>query len=69
MKYLIRSGAGFIGNHLVDKLIKQDHQAVVIDNLITGKKKNLNPRVKFYKADVGNSNISWIFAKERPKNT
>ncbi|MBU2540177.1 SDR family oxidoreductase [Patescibacteria group bacterium] len=56
MKYLITGGAGFIGSHLVDKLIKQNHQVVVIDNLSTGKKENLNPKVEFYQLDIRDFN-------------
>lgn len=41
MRIVITGGAGFIGSHLVDKFLSLDHQVVVIDNLITGKNKNL----------------------------
>ena len=41
MRYVITGGAGFIGSHLVDKLLSLDHQIVVIDNLLTGRKENL----------------------------
>ena len=41
MRYVITGGAGFIGSHLVDKLLSLDHQVVVIDNLSTGKRENL----------------------------
>ena len=41
MRIVITGGAGFIGSHLVDKFLLLDHQVVVIDNLITGKKENL----------------------------
>ncbi len=41
MRYLITGGAGFIGSHLVDKLLSMDHQVIVIDNLSTGKRDNL----------------------------
>jgi UDP-glucose 4-epimerase len=47
-------------------LIKEDHKVVVIDNLSTGKKENLNPKAKFYKVDINNSKISQIFKKEKP---
>ncbi|MBZ9572629.1 GDP-mannose 4,6-dehydratase [Patescibacteria group bacterium] len=67
MKVIVTGGAGFIGSHLTDKLIEQRHQVIVIDNLSTGRKENLNPKVKFYKADICDSNISQIFRKEKPK--
>jgi len=67
MKVLVTGGAGFIGSHLVDKLIEKSHKVVVIDNLSTGKKENLNPRAKFYKADICSSKVSQIFKKEKPE--
>ena len=42
MKYVVVGGAGFIGSNIVDKLIEQDHEVVVIDNLSTGKKENIS---------------------------
>lgn len=67
MKILITGGAGFIGSHLVDRLIKDGHQVVVIDNLSTGKKENLNKKAKFYKVDIQGPKISQIFKKEKPE--
>lgn len=52
MKILVTGGAGFIGSHLVDRLIKESHKVVVIDNLSTGKKENLNPKADFYNLDI-----------------
>lgn len=52
MKYLVTGGAGFIGSHLVDKLIEQNHKVAVIDNLSTGKKENLNSKADFYQLDI-----------------
>lgn len=53
-KYLITGGAGFIGSNLTDELIKLGNEIVVLDNLSTGKKENLNPQAKFIKADIRN---------------
>ncbi len=66
-KILVTGGAGFIGSHLVDRLIKQGHKVVVIDNLSTGRKENLNPKAKFYKLDICLPKISEIFKKEKPQ--
>ncbi len=41
MKYLVTGGAGFIGSHITKALVKQGHSVIVIDNLQTGKEKNL----------------------------
>ena len=46
---LVTGGAGFIGSHLVNKLIEKGHKVIVIDNLSSGRKENLNPKAKFYK--------------------
>ena len=51
-KYLVTGGAGFIGSHLVDRLIEQNNEVVVIDNLSSGKKENLNPKANFYQLDI-----------------
>ena len=65
-KIIVTGGAGFIGSHLVDKLIKQNHKLTVVDDLSTGKKSNLNPRAKFYKLKVQDKKLSSIFEKEKP---
>ncbi|MBI2024711.1 MAG: NAD-dependent epimerase/dehydratase family protein [Candidatus Harrisonbacteria bacterium] len=52
MKYVVTGGAGFIGSHLTDELINQGHKVVVLDNLSTGKRENVNPKAEFVKADI-----------------
>ncbi len=54
MRVLITGGAGFIGSHLVDKMINHGHSVVVVDDLSGGTKKNLNPKALFYKHDLRN---------------
>lgn len=53
-KTLVTGGAGFIGSNLVDELIKQGHEVVILDNLSTGKKENINLQANFVKADITN---------------
>ena len=55
MKYLITGGAGFIGSHLVEKLIARGDQVVVFDNLSTGSTNNLagiSEKVKFEQGNI-----------------
>jgi len=66
MNVLVTGGAGFIGSHIVDRCVQEGHQVSVIDNLSTGKKKNLNRNVAFYKMDIGSSRIERAFNSERP---
>jgi len=66
MKCLITGGAGFIGSHLVDSLIKKGYEVTIIDNLSTGKKENLNPNCKFYNADI-TEGLDNIFQTEKPE--
>ena len=62
---LITGGAGFIGSHLVDELIRQNYHVVVVDDLSFGKKENVNPKATFYQLDVRSKDILNIIKKER----
>lgn len=66
MRILISGGAGFIGSHLTDAIIKQTHQVVVIDNLSTGTIDNFNIFPTFYKEDITDPDaIKRIFDKHQ----
>lgn len=68
MKILITGGAGFIGSNVVDAYIDEGHDVIIVDNLSTGKKENLNPRAKFYHADICDAGkMMEIFQSEKPE--
>lgn len=67
MKCLITGAAGFIGSHLVDRLIEEDFLTVAIDNLSSGKQENVNPAAKFYHIDIRDSRIIDVFRQEKPE--
>jgi UDP-glucose 4-epimerase len=67
MRILVTGGAGFIGSHLVDRLIEEGHEVSIVDDLSTGKKKNLNPKAEFYKLDILSPKTERVFTKQRPE--
>lgn len=67
MNILVTGGAGFIGSHIVDAYLKKGHRVSVVDNLVTGFRKNVNKSAKLYKADIRDlETLRKIFKKERP---
>jgi len=51
---LVTGGAGYIGSHIVEQLIKNKEKVIIIDNLVTGYKRLINKKSKFIKADIRN---------------
>jgi len=67
MRVLVTGGAGFIGSHLVDKLIQEGHSVFIVDNLSTGRVENINPASRFYEIDIRDYDaLLAVFKKERP---
>jgi len=67
LKILVTGGAGFIGSHVVDAFINLGHEVVVIDNLSSGRRENLNPAAKFYELSIRDESLSAIFEQEKPE--
>jgi len=61
MKILVTGGAGFIASHIVDAYLDAGHEVVIVDNLSTGRIKNVNPRAEFIKIDIQDEGIRDIF--------
>lgn len=53
-KVVVVGGAGFIGSHVTDALVERRYDVHVLDNLLGGKKENVNTSATFHKADIRN---------------
>ena len=59
-RYLITGGAGFIGSHIVEELVKRGDSVRVIDNFITGKKENISTflgKIELIEGDIRDSSL------------
>jgi len=52
VRILVTGGAGFIGSHVVDSYVQLGHQVSILDNLSTGRERNINPKAEFHEGDV-----------------
>ena len=66
MKILVTGGAGFIGSNVVDGYVRAGHEVLVVDNLYTGKRSNVNPEARFYELDIRSQEVVNVMEKERP---
>ncbi len=67
MRIIITGGAGFIGSHITDALVERKHDVLVLDDLTTGKRENVNDAAEFVKADIRDANtIEKIFSAFKP---
>lgn len=62
---LVTGGAGFIASHIVDEYISKGYKVIVIDNLSSGIKSNVNKSAIFYKLDLYSDSIERVFKKHK----
>lgn len=60
--YLVTGGAGFIGSHLAEELVRRGERVRVVDNLATGKRENLShlPGVEFLQGDLADPGVATV---------
>ena len=66
MRITVTGGAGFIGSHLVDRLIEDGHIVQVIDNLYTGNKEFVHSKAQFVELDIRDQNLYSVLEEFRP---
>lgn len=67
-KVLITGGAGFIGSHIVEKLLENNYNVIIIDNLSSGFIENIpnSDTLKFYQLNIEKDDLELVFQKEAP---
>ncbi|MDO9555204.1 MAG: NAD-dependent epimerase/dehydratase family protein [Atribacterota bacterium] len=66
-KVLVTGGAGFIGSHIVDLLIKNNYKVVIVDDLSSGREENVNKNARFYKLNITDQmGLTEVFKQEKP---
>lgn len=67
MNICVTGGAGFIGSHLVDRLIADGHRVQVIDNLRSGSLEFINPKAEFLEMDVRDPKLVEVWQSFEPE--
>ncbi len=65
MNILVTGGAGFIGSHTVDGLIKRGNRVVIVDNLSTGRREFVHPEAEFLRMDIADAGLGKLFTERR----
>jgi UDP-glucose 4-epimerase len=66
VKILVTGGAGFIGSHVVDGYVAAGHDVIVVDDLSSGKRENLNAKAAFHRLDILDPVTADLIRAERP---
>jgi UDP-glucose 4-epimerase len=66
LKVLVTGGAGFIGSHVVDALVARGDEVLVVDDLSTGDRANLNPAARFHEVDIRDPAAGALIRAEKP---
>jgi UDP-glucose 4-epimerase len=67
MRVLVTGGAGFIGSHVVDRLLAEGHVVSALDNLSSGRPELLNPAAPLHVADIRSTRLDDVFRAARPE--
>ena len=63
---LVTGGAGFIGSHMVDRLLEEGYRVIIVDDLSSGKLKNVNHRATFHHMSITRPALLDVFNREKP---
>jgi UDP-glucose 4-epimerase len=67
VKILVTGGAGFIGSHVCDEFLRNGHEVLALDNLSSGKRENLDARVRLVVEDIRSPQAAALIEQERPQ--
>jgi len=67
LRVMVTGGAGFIGSHTVDRLIAKGAEVIIVDDLSTGKKENINKSALFEKLDIASEDLYVVFERFKPE--
>ncbi|HEV8641360.1 MAG TPA: NAD-dependent epimerase/dehydratase family protein [Methylomirabilota bacterium] len=67
MRILVTGGAGFVGSHIADRLIRDGHAVAVVDNVSAGTRENVNRAATLHVCDIRSARLDAVFAAARPE--